>query len=188
MRLLSPAGYRTMPWKNGGGSTVELYRHGSSPEGFDWRISIATVPGDGPFSSFVGYDRHIMAIDGEGFVLEGGPGGPIKVFPLFEARRFSGDWSIFGRVRNGPSRDFNLIARRDLYDSRMDCLASAANLAITNDKGWTFIHVFSGLVRWDDTRVKPDSSLLLEPGETGAFRIGGDNPRVALCTVMPRTA
>lgn len=129
-----------------------------------------------------------MAIDGEGFVLEGGPDGPINVFPPFQPRRFLGDWSIFGRVRNGPSRDFNLIARRDLYDSRMDCLISAADLAMTNDNGWTFIHVFSGLVRWDGARVTPDSSLLLEPGESGAFHIVGENPRVALCMVTPRTA
>lgn len=188
MRLLSPADYRVMPWKNGGGTTVELYCHGSLPDSFDWRVSIATVPGDGPFSSFTGYDRHIMAIDGEGFVLEGGPRGPISVFPLFEPRQFSGDWTIFGRLRNGPSRDFNLIARRERYDASMECLESAAPVSLTTETGWAFIHVFSGLAVCSGAFIPQNHSLLLEPGESGDMEIGADDPCVAICAVRPRIA
>ncbi len=39
-----------MPWKNGGGVTTEICV--SPPSGaFDWRVSIATVNADGPFST-----------------------------------------------------------------------------------------------------------------------------------------
>ena len=58
-----------MPWKNGGGVTTEIWA--SPPSGiFDWRVSIATVNADGPFSTFAGYERHIMTLSGEGMVLD----------------------------------------------------------------------------------------------------------------------
>ena len=64
MRHLTPADYRRMPWRNGGGVTTEI---AIAPDGaglvgerFLYRVSIADVMSDGPFSRFEGYDRHIM--------------------------------------------------------------------------------------------------------------------------------
>ncbi|MBV9975040.1 MAG: HutD family protein, partial [Hyphomicrobiales bacterium] len=59
MRVLRAGQHRRMPWKNGGGETTEII---ASPEGagldeFDWRISMARVATDGPFSRFAGVDR-----------------------------------------------------------------------------------------------------------------------------------
>lgn len=54
MKIIRASEYKTMPWKNGGGVTVEIAIHppGASVNAFDWRISMATVAQDGPFSSF----------------------------------------------------------------------------------------------------------------------------------------
>jgi uncharacterized protein len=123
VKLLSPSDYRIMPWKNGLGSTTELWR-ADDPEGrMAWRVSIAGVTEDGPFSPFPGYDRHILALEGEGLKeegtkeegmeLDGGPDGPIRVAPAFTPRCFSGDWPITARLLGGPLTDFNLIIRRD---------------------------------------------------------------------------
>ena len=51
-RLLKPADYVRMPWKNGGGQTTEIVVHpaGATLAEFDWRVSIADVDADGPFS------------------------------------------------------------------------------------------------------------------------------------------
>ena len=62
--ILTASSYRRMPWKNGGGETVEI---AVSPEGaalseFDWRISMATVATDGPFSIFPGIDRTLSIL------------------------------------------------------------------------------------------------------------------------------
>ncbi|MBM7325185.1 HutD family protein, partial [Agrobacterium sp. S2] len=48
-----------MPWKNGGGVTTEIIVHPAkaSMADFDWRISMANVAQDGPFSIFPGVDR-----------------------------------------------------------------------------------------------------------------------------------
>jgi len=59
MKILRSADHKRMPWKNGGGETVEI---AISPQGagladFDWRVSMATVASDGPFSVFPGIDR-----------------------------------------------------------------------------------------------------------------------------------
>ncbi|MGE5089970.1 MAG: HutD family protein, partial [Candidatus Levyibacteriota bacterium] len=44
-RVLAPAGYRRLPWKNGRGSTTEIAQHppGADYETFDWRASIAEI-------------------------------------------------------------------------------------------------------------------------------------------------
>ena len=118
MKVLRPDDYRVMPWKNGGGTTTELYAFPTAPP-FQWRVSIAEVSRDGPFSRFEGYDRQIMTVTGNGVMLEGGPHGPIDVTARFEPRGFSGDWNISGRLVDGPVQDFNLITRRASCTGRL---------------------------------------------------------------------
>lgn len=116
MQRLTPSDYRTMPWRNGGGTTTEL---AVAPEGaaldgerFLYRVSIADVASDGPFSRFDGYDRHIMLLAGAGMTIDAGAHGPIDLRVPFEPRSFSGDWEVRGTLVAGPVRDFNLIVDR----------------------------------------------------------------------------
>ncbi len=53
------AGRVERPWKNGGGMTADVAASppGAGMDGFDWRVSIARVEADGPFSVFPGVDR-----------------------------------------------------------------------------------------------------------------------------------
>ena len=47
----TPTDFTRMPWKNGGGQTTELVRN--SPDGdYSWRLSLADIDLNGPFSSF----------------------------------------------------------------------------------------------------------------------------------------
>lgn len=115
MRHSAPADYKRTAWKNGGGTTTEL---AISPKNanlsdFLWRVSIAEVEADGPFSLFPGCDRTIMLIAGDGMTLEAGDYGSIGLVEPLQPKRFSGDWPVFGRLISGPVRDFNLIVRRD---------------------------------------------------------------------------
>jgi environmental stress-induced protein Ves len=45
-------------WKNGGGTTREVVTQppGAAFDEFNWRVSIATIASDGPFSTFPGVD------------------------------------------------------------------------------------------------------------------------------------
>ncbi len=59
MRVIRSTDYRRMPWKNGSGETAEIaiWPDGVALDAFDWRISMARVAADGPFSAFAGVDR-----------------------------------------------------------------------------------------------------------------------------------
>jgi uncharacterized protein len=64
--------YRRMPWKNGGGETAEIavFPEGATLDDFDWRISMATVSADGPFSLFPGVDRTLSVLEGDGPIID----------------------------------------------------------------------------------------------------------------------
>lgn len=80
MQLLRARDYRRMPWKNGGGETVEIavFPTNAGVDAFDWRISIATVATNGPFSIFPGIDRTLSILSGEGMTLSIG-----NVLPVY---------------------------------------------------------------------------------------------------------
>ncbi len=112
-RLLTPADYRRMPWKNGGGMTTEIaaWPAGAAPDAFDWRVSIADVANDGPFSRFAGFDRTIVLMAGGGMQLAG-EGRVAMLTEPFEPYAFSGDDRVDCTLLGGPVCDFNLIVRR----------------------------------------------------------------------------
>ena len=60
MTMLIPfANLEPVSWKNGGGSTTEIavFPPDAGFDDFDWRVSLATVAADGPFSAFPGIER-----------------------------------------------------------------------------------------------------------------------------------
>lgn len=59
------------PWKNGGGSTKQLLISPSNADlsNFNYRISIASISSNGPFSSFIGIDRQLVILEGDGVEL-----------------------------------------------------------------------------------------------------------------------
>ncbi len=107
---LTPAEYRTMPWANRGGTTTELMRE-DGPEGtLAWRLSMAVVDGDGPFSHFDGVDRCLTVIDGPGFGLVG-PHGRRDAVPMTPLH-FPGDIETAAVDVTAPVRDFNVMVDR----------------------------------------------------------------------------
>lgn len=185
MRKFTPADYRVMPWKNGGGTTTELYVESGADGAFLWRVSIADVAVDGPFSTFTGYDRHIMAIEGSGMILDGGPDGPIEVNPKFVPRSFSGDWAITSRLISGPVRDFNLMSRREAIRSHLDCLELTRPMDLVAKAGETTLaYLLEGELTGDKS-LRRGESLLLLPGEmlSATPAPSSSPPKLALCSV-----
>jgi hypothetical protein len=109
---LTPADYKVMSWKNGGGTTTELMvEPDGTAAGYEWRLSIADVAQSGPFSNFSGYDRAIMLVDGAGFNLEFDQAPAQSLTRSFDPVRFDGGWQTNCTLIDGPVRDFNLIVR-----------------------------------------------------------------------------
>ncbi|MFB2550026.1 HutD/Ves family protein [Ensifer soli] len=114
MRVLPAAGHRRMPWKNGGGETVEIARHpeGAGLSAFDWRVSMATVAADGPFSEFPGVERTLSILSGAGLDLSVGGIGERRLGPADPPFPFPADAPAFARLVDGPVTDLNVMTRR----------------------------------------------------------------------------
>jgi environmental stress-induced protein Ves len=127
MRHLTPVDYTRQPWKNGKGMTVELAR-ADSDYGLLWRLSMATVAEDGPFSLFPGVERNLTVISGPGFRLVG-DGLALDCRP-FQPVAFAGDVAISAEATRGlPSDDFNVMTARRLPRPHVGVLRGAARLA-----------------------------------------------------------
>ncbi len=92
------------PWTNGGGTTRELL---SADDGA-WRISLADIDADGPFSSFPGRHRLLTVVDGPVLGLE--VDGETHVVEPQRPFAFSGDAAVVATVAEGPVRVVNVIA------------------------------------------------------------------------------
>ena len=110
---LTPREGRRMPWKNGGGTTLELAvepPEATLDTGFAWRLSSAEVAVSGPFSPFPGIERTLLLLAGDGFRLDFGGHGTVVLDQPLEPVRFSGDWPAGATLLGGPCVDFNLMA------------------------------------------------------------------------------
>ena len=109
---LAPSDYRQTRWKNGGGATSEIavYPAASGLDDFLWRVSVADIARDGPFSRFPGVERTIVLLSDDGMRLTG-DGGALDLRTLHEPVTFSGDSALECILAGGPSRDFNLMVR-----------------------------------------------------------------------------
>ena len=105
-------GHRLMPWANGGGTTAEVAVYPAGSDDWDWRLSIAAVEADGPFSSLPGIDRHILVAAGAGMALT----IDATIHELHTASAplpFAGEATTTCRLLGGPISDLNLMVRRD---------------------------------------------------------------------------
>jgi len=119
---LRAAEYRLMPWKNGRGTTCEVWREpADEADAFIWRASIADIVEKSSFSKFSGLTRVINTLEGEGMRLkvDGAWTGPLRPCDPFV---FSGDSEVESELLGGPIRDFNLIYNPQICSARLQWL------------------------------------------------------------------
>ncbi len=131
MRIIRAADCKVMPWKNGGGTTTEI---AVSPEGaslseFDWRISMAHVGADGPFSSFPGIDRTLSVLTGNGIRLAFGDGDTVSLDRATAPFFFAADRAVDGVLVDGAIDDLNVMSRRGRWRHRVERLSGEGSLA-----------------------------------------------------------
>jgi len=124
LRAIAP-----QPWKNGAGLTREIAFGGASRADFDWRLSVAEVERDAPFSAFPGIDRCIVLLRGAGMRLRS-PDGRIDhaLTERLAPFAFSGDIPLAATLAGGASSDFNVMTRRGVFRSELSCHRAAAEL------------------------------------------------------------
>ena len=136
-KIYSPQSFQTLPWRNGLGSTVELLAETPNKnEAFSWRLSIASVANDGPFSDFSGYDRTLLLLEGSGITLNK-PNGIFKVLnSSLDYANFKGEDLIDATLHDGPIKDFNIMTLRSICTSSVTAIneTSESLLNINADK------------------------------------------------------
>nr|WP_284508144.1 MULTISPECIES: HutD family protein [unclassified Caballeronia] len=156
------------PWKNGGGITREIAAgpQGVSLDAFAWRLSLADVASDGAFSKFEGVDRVLVLLDGAGMRLTEAHGNVHVLDAPLAIARFAGETPIHATLLAGPTRDFNLMVRRDRARATVNAGRASCSLAFEHDV--TFLFCVQGRL---DIKFADDTCHTLEAGDTS--RIDG---------------
>ncbi|UZF92398.1 HutD/Ves family protein [Bosea sp. NBC_00550] len=136
MRIIRAADCKVMPWKNGGGTTTEIavFPEGAPLSDFDWRISMAHVGTDGPFSSFPGIDRTLSLLTGNGIHLAFGDGETVALDKGTEPFFFAADRAVDGVLVDGPIDDLNVMSRRGAWSHKVERLPGGSH-EIANERG-----------------------------------------------------
>ncbi|SAK98007.1 hypothetical protein AWB77_05797 [Caballeronia fortuita] len=156
----------SVPWKNGGGITREIASGpaGASFDAFAWRLSLADVASDGAFSTFAGVDRVLVLLDGAGMRLTEAHGRVHALDAPLAMARFAGETSIHATLHRGPTRDFNVMVRRDRARATVNIGRASCSLELEHDV--SFLFCAHGCI---DIKLAAGTRHTLEAGDT--FRV-----------------
>lgn len=126
MRIQRVDEHRAMPWANGLGTSFEIASDCNVDGVWTWRVAIAPVVEDGPFSVMPGVDRQLVVIDGEGMSLS--INGEVVECPPGRVIRFSGDSTTFAHLVDGPVVDLGLMTVRGSITGSMIAVADLGNV------------------------------------------------------------
>jgi uncharacterized protein len=176
MRILRAADHKRMPWKNGGGETTEIaiFPETARLSDFDWRVSMARVDGDGPFSMFSGIDRTLAILEGAGIDLGVEGYGPTRLTIDTEPHTFPADVATSATLIGGTVVDFNVMSRRgrvahsvERFHGDHNSPAGAVRLAFCTG-GTLTIKTGSAT-----EMLRPRDALLLDDHEAATLSPGG---------------
>jgi len=111
---------RPVAWLNGGGLTRELARGpvSSAQAEFGWRLSLADIERDGPFSSMPGCDRSFALVEGSIWLEL--PDGRVALDARSDPVHFAGEVAPMAELRGDSiCRAFNLILVRGRWAGQM---------------------------------------------------------------------
>ena len=168
VRILRGHDYRRERWRNGAGWTRQVHAEPAADgnAAWDWRLSIAEIDADAPFSAFPGVDRVLVLLHGNGMRLRFDDGEVHELLPPHDRLRFAGERALVGELVDGPTRDFNLMWRRDAIDASLWHRPLVGSMLVFVDPGETWaLHVLAGQARIDgvadaESLAAGDSALL----------------------------
>jgi environmental stress-induced protein Ves len=138
-----------MPWKNGRGETVEIavFPQGATVDTFDWRISMATVAEDGPFSVFNEIDRTLSILEGNGMELAIEGREPVLLTQASKPYPFPADAATTAKLVDGTITDLNVMTRRTRFSHSVEAISASAELEPA--AGLTLVLCHQGEIRLD---------------------------------------
>ncbi|EHJ95579.1 HutD/Ves family protein [Agrobacterium tumefaciens] len=174
IKILRAKDFKRVAWKNGGGETAEMavFPPSATVEEFDWRISMATVEKNGPFSAFKGIDRTLCVLEGDGVELSVAGLPPVVLNKKSPPHTFSAEAQTSSILVGGAIRDLNVMTRRGRYRHQVGRLTIFDELEIGSYFVSTLIMVVSdalveaagaSLGYLDAALLAPGQSLVLNP-------------------------
>ena len=179
MKVVRAADQPRVRWRNDGGWTRDLARNSPNEHGFSWRVSIADVEAEGPFSIFEGCDRLLVLLEGVGMDLVRTDGGEtMRLRPGAGRARFAGEEAITAELLSGPTTDFNVMWERSRFtlqqhdDWRDRALGGRPGSVVV-------VHVLSGALQTDrGIRGAVGETMIEESGQ--AIRLLGDGEAIVV--------
>jgi environmental stress-induced protein Ves len=148
--------YRRVRWNNGAGWTREIIRVPDRAD-WHWRLSIAEIESDAPFSVYPGIDRELVLLSGNGVRLRFEDGEAHELLPPHDRLRFAGERVVAGELLDGPTQDFNLMWRRQSIDAQLWRRPLVGPMVIFAEPGTTWVvHLLAGHARFADDSGLPD--------------------------------
>lgn len=174
MQILRASDYKTMPWKNGMGSTTEIAIHPANAklDDFVWRVSMAQIASDGPFSLFADIDRTLLVLEGNGIDLRVTGCPPVRI-DRETIHSFPGDQPTSATLVDGEILDLNVMSRRNSasHDVKRIKLAQHRHFTVSTQ---TILMVETGELEI----VGPTAAPLL--GERDAILVDETTPSLTL--------
>ena len=178
--VVRAAEQRRERWRNGAGWTREIFAArdaGDPATPWQWRLSVAEIDADAPFSCFPGVDRELVLLSGNGLRLRFADGEVAELSPPHDGLRFAGERAVTGELMDGPTTDFNLMWRRDAIDARLWHRPLVGQVLVFVDPGDTWVvHVLGGRATFDARDALPP----LDAGDTALLTAGPARTRHAL--------
>jgi uncharacterized protein len=170
IELIRARDYREQPWKNGGGLTHEIAVAFSDDarKSVLWRVSLATIDRDGPFSEYRGYDRTIVALD----PVELDVDGTSVVLERCQPHEFRGEARVACRLRGGATRDLNAMTLRDAFAHDVEIVTSAQRFVLDDDE-IAFVYAIEGATHVENTPCEPGDTIWLQEAESMDVQTGG---------------
>ncbi len=134
MKILRAGAHKRMAWKNGKGETTEIavFPPDATLDSFRWRVSMATVAADGPFSIFGGIDRTLSILEGKGMDLVIDGRDRVTLTRGSHPYSFPADAPTLGNLRDGPIIDLNVMTRRNSFSHSVAALLAPTSVGGAN--------------------------------------------------------
>ena len=167
-----------MPWANGLGTTAVIARFPDVDDVWAWRLSIADVVTDGPFSVLAGVDRFIAVADGVGMTLVVDDLPPVTLSSTSTSTSastsasttvyaFDGGASTHCSLLDGPVADLNLMVRRGVAVGELEVIDLTASTSVVA-AGSVALVVLAGCITVDGYRLERFDALVADlSGEVG---------------------
>ncbi|MFI6358608.1 HutD family protein [Streptomyces sp. NPDC050743] len=119
--MLDPSRVAPTPWRNGAGATRQLATGTDASGRVLWRISVADLDRDAPFSTFPALDRLFVALGPLRLTVDGRQ----QRLAADDQARFAGEASV-AVVLGTPTRALNVMTRRGVFRAEVTLRSAAA--------------------------------------------------------------